>query len=308
MAFAVTAAVAVGAAAGAAFAADPAPAPAAQPAAQPAQPAAQQPAAQAAPAAQPAAPVSANANPASDVTAPAPTVTVDNPYGLDALWAQGDIVARGTLVILVIMSMSTWYILILKLVEQTRLLIRAKAANKTFWKSKTPSDGLKTLQADSPFYFVAASGLEAVEHHEGSLTDNIDLNTWVTMSVQRAVEQIVSRLQGGLAVLATVGSTAPFVGLFGTVWGIYHALTAIGIAGQASIDKVAGPVGEALIMTAIGLAVAVPAVLGYNWLVRRNKTCIEAVRNFSGDLHSILISGDAGQHKVNRSGSAAHAG
>ena len=114
----------------------------------------------------------------------------------------------------------------------------------------------------------------------------------MTLSIQRSVEQIVSRLQGGLAVLATVGSTAPFVGLFGTVWGIYHALTAIGIAGQACIDKVAGPVGEALIMTAIGLAVAVPAVLGYNWLVRRNKAAMESVRNFANDLHSVLLSGN----------------
>ena len=109
------------------------------------------------------------------------------------------------------------------------------------------------------------------------------------MGVQRSLDDVQSRLQDGLAFLATVGSTAPFVGLFGTVWGIYHALTAIGIAGQASIDKVAGPVGEALIMTAIGLAVAVPAVLGYNWLVRRNKITMEAVRGFSADLHGVLM-------------------
>jgi biopolymer transport protein ExbB len=242
------------------------------------------------------------------VTAAAPTTTIDNPYGLDALWAQGDDVARGTLVILVIMSMSTWYILVMKLIEQTRLLIRAKAANNRFWSSKTAAEGLTMLSTDSPFYFLAASGLEAVEHHEGSLVENVDLNTWVTLSMQRAVEQVVNRLQGGLAVLATVGSTAPFVGLFGTVWGIYHALTAIGIAGQASIDKVAGPVGEALIMTAIGLAVAVPAVLGYNWLVRRNRACIEAVRNFSSELHSVLISGGKTPRRSARSARAAKAG
>jgi biopolymer transport protein ExbB len=123
------------------------------------------------------------------------------------------------------------------------------------------------------------------------LTEQIDRHTWISMSIQRAVENINSRLQDGLAFLATVGSTAPFVGLFGTVWGIYHALTAIGIAGQASIDKVAGPVGEALIMTAFGLAVAVPAVMGYNWLIRRNKTAMETVRAFSGDLHNVLLSG-----------------
>jgi biopolymer transport protein ExbB len=120
-------------------------------------------------------------------------------------------------------------------------------------------------------------------------TKQLDLNTWVGMALQRAIDVVSNRLQGGLAFLATVGSTAPFVGLFGTVWGIYHALTAIGIAGQASIDKVAGPVGEALIMTAMGLAVAVPAVLGYNWLVRRNKVTMEAVRSFGADLHGVLM-------------------
>ena len=130
--------------------------------------------------------------------------------------------------------------------------------------------------------------MTASQHHEGTLVEQIDLHTWVTMSIQRAVEKVQSRLQDGLAFLATVGSTAPFVGLFGTVWGIYNALTAIGVSGQASIDKVAGPVGEALIMTAIGLAVAVPAVMGYNWLIRRNKSAMERVRNFSGDLHNVF--------------------
>ena len=123
------------------------------------------------------------------------------------------------------------------------------------------------------------------------MTESIDMNTWVGMSLQRAFDEISARLQGGLPLLATVGSTAPFVGLFGTVWGIYHALTAIGIAGQASIDKVAGPVGEALIMTAIGLAVAVPAVLGYNWMVSRNKTAMAQVRHFSSELQMVLLAG-----------------
>jgi biopolymer transport protein ExbB len=197
------------------------------------------------------------------------------------------------LIALAVMSASTWYILITKLLEQTQLLRQAKLANKTFWKAGSVAEGITTLNAKSPFYAVAATGISALEHHEGSLVESIDLNTWVTLSIQRVVDQIVSRLQGGLAVLATVGSTAPFVGLFGTVWGIYHALVAIGIAGQASIDKVAGPVGEALIMTALGLATAVPAVLGYNWLVRRNKLSVEKVRGFANDLHSVLLSGKA---------------
>jgi biopolymer transport protein ExbB len=234
----------------------------------------------------------------------AETAVVDNPYGLDALWAQGDFVARGTLLILIIMSAATWYILVLKLLEQTRLLRQAKSVYSTFWKAKSLDEGVKTLTVNTPFHFVATTGLEALEHHEGTLTEKIDLHTWVSLSIQRSVEQVVSRLQAGLAVLATVGSTAPFVGLFGTVWGIYHALTAIGIAGQASIDKVAGPVGESLIMTAIGLAVAVPAVLGYNWLVRRNKAAVDYLRSFSADLHSVLLSGTQNNVQLVRPGAA----
>ena len=225
--------------------------------------------------------------------APAPIAakeTVDNPYGLGALWEQGDFVARGTLIILVLMSMGSWYILVTKLYESLKLSQEAKGAQRTFFKSKSLRDGAQALKTGSAFRFIADSGIEASEHHEGALTENIDHNSWVSMSVQRSIDDINSRLQDGLAFLATVGSTAPFVGLFGTVWGIYHALTAIGIAGQASIDKVAGPVGEALIMTAIGVAVAVPAVLGYNWLVRRNKTAMDNVRSFGADLHAVLLS------------------
>lgn len=131
--------------------------------------------------------------------------------------------------------------------------------------------------------------MEASEHHEGALTENIDHSTWVTMNIERAVSEVNSRLQSGLGFLATVGSTSPFIGLFGTVWGILQALTAIGVAGQASIDKVAGPVGAALIMTALGLGVAVPAVLGYNWLVNRNKAVMGQVRAFAADLHGVLM-------------------
>ncbi|WP_395824857.1 MotA/TolQ/ExbB proton channel family protein [Collimonas sp.] len=223
--------------------------------------------------------------------APADHETVDNPYGLDALWKGGDFVARGTLIILVLMSMGSWYIIITKLIEQVKLMGQAKNAKQTFWKAATVEAGIASLKPNSAYRFIAQNGATSTEHHDGALLEQIDLNTWVTMSIQRSVEKVQSRLQDGLAFLATVGSTAPFVGLFGTVWGIYHALTAIGIAGQASIDKVAGPVGEALIMTAIGLAVAVPAVLGYNWLVRRNKSAMEEIRSFSADLHSVLLSG-----------------
>ncbi len=221
----------------------------------------------------------------------AEVVQVENPYGLAALWKTGDFVSKGTLLILVIMSGATWYVMAVKLIEQQKLFKEAKAAEKDFWQAKSVADGMGKLKVGGPFWYLVDRGVSASKHHEGTMVERIDLSTWVTMSVSRAVDAIQSNLTGGMAVLATVGSTAPFVGLFGTVWGIYHALTAIGISGQASIDKVAGPVGEALIMTAIGLAVAVPAVLGYNWLVRRNKNAMDLVRTFSSDLHSVLLSG-----------------
>jgi biopolymer transport protein ExbB len=258
--------------------------------------------AQAQPAAPAAAPAATPPEPASTAPAPTPaaapaqaaggtraTEIVDNPYGLEALWKGGDIVAKITLAILAIMSMGSWYIIITKVYEQFRMRLQARQADKSFWNAPTVRQGAEKLKEGSPYRFIAESGLEATTKHVG-LLGNVDLNTWISMSIQRAIDNVQSRTQDGLAFLATVGSTAPFVGLFGTVWGIYHALTAIGIAGQASIDKVAGPVGEALIMTAFGLAVAVPAVLGYNWLVRRNKAAMDMVRSFAADLHAVLLS------------------
>ncbi len=241
----------------------------------------------------PAAPDAATPAAPAPAAAPAAAVAkeeVTNPYGLDALWAQGDVVARGTLIIMIIMSMASWYVIFTKLFEQRKLLNSARKVDEGFWKAGSMKQAAATLDENSAFRYIAEQGVKADEHHEGTLVESIDRHTWITMSVDRAVGNIQSRSQDGLAVLATVGSTAPFVGLFGTVWGIYHALTAIGIAGQASIDKVAGPVGESLIMTAFGLAVAVPAVMGYNWLIRRNKTVMEKVRNFAGDVHNVLLS------------------
>jgi biopolymer transport protein ExbB len=249
------------------------------------------------PAAPAAAPAPAPSEPAAAQVAPAPkaqaashaTEVVDNPYGLEALWKGGDIVAKITLAILAIMSMGSWYIIITKVYEQFKMGNQARAADKSFWNAPSVKQGVDGLKDGSPFRFIAESGLEATTKHTG-LLGHVELNDWITMSIQRAIDNVQSRTQDGLAFLATVGSTAPFVGLFGTVWGIYHALTAIGIAGQASIDKVAGPVGEALIMTAFGLAVAVPAVLGYNWLIRRNKAAMDRVRSFGADLHAVLLS------------------
>jgi biopolymer transport protein ExbB len=255
-----------------------------------------------APATQPAAPATAPAADAPKAATPTPPPgagqgpavekeVIENPYGLEAMWKGGDFVSKGTLIILVIMSMGSWYIMFVKVYEQAKLFKEARRVQASFWQAASVQEGVNNLKAGSPFRFIAENGIKATSHHEGKLLEQIDLNTWVTMSIQRAVDNVSSRLQDGLAFLATVGSTSPFVGLFGTVWGIYHALTAIGIAGQASIDKVAGPVGEALIMTAFGLAVAVPAVLGYNWLVRRNKVALENLRAFGADLHMVLMSG-----------------
>jgi biopolymer transport protein ExbB len=241
----------------------------------------------AAPAPEAAAPVAAPAPAAAVAAAPAGEHD-DNPYGLGALWAQGDIVAKGTLLILVLMSMGSWYVIITKFFEQSKAAKFAKAAQDSFWSAASLRQGADGLAEESPFRFIAEKGLESANKHTG-LLGAVDFNTWSTQSIQRAIGNVQSRMQDGLAVLATVGSTSPFVGLFGTVWGIYNALVKIGMSGQASIDKVAGPVGESLIMTAIGLAVAVPAVLGYNWLVRRNKAIMEDVNAFGSDLHSVLL-------------------
>ena len=189
---------------------------------------------------------------------------------------------------MIIMSVGTWYIMISKLLELSKIGRQAKAAESTFWSAPTVAQGVETLKEQSPYRFISHAALESTKKHDGLLA-HISFSDWVAQSIQRATESVQSNMQNGLAFLASVASTAPFVGLFGTVWGIYNALVKIGVSGQASIDKVAGPVGEALIMTAIGLAVAVPAVLGYNFIVRKNKTTLERIRNFGSDLHSVLI-------------------
>jgi biopolymer transport protein ExbB len=226
------------------------------------------------------------------VAMPAAPAKVDNPYGIGALWAQSDLVAKAVLAILAIMSMGSWYVIVTKLLEQMRMGRQAKEVDNEFWNERTVQAGTAKLADGSPFRFIADAGVHATKKHDG-LRGKVDFADFVDLCIHRATERVQRRLSNGMSLLATVGSTAPFVGLFGTVWGIYHALTAIGIAGQASIDKVAGPVGESLIMTAIGLAVAVPAVLGYNWLLRRNITVMDDVREFSGELHSVILAGSA---------------
>jgi biopolymer transport protein ExbB len=219
---------------------------------------------------------------------PAIAPAVENPYGLAAVLVQGDWVAKTTLLLLILMSLASWYVLISKLLAQNRMQAMAKDAALALSKVSNLEQGAEAMAADSPYRFIVDASLEAVQQHP-SVAGQVDLNTWAAQSIERSVATVQSNTQQGLAVLATVGSTAPFVGLFGTVWGIYNALVKIGASGQASIDKVAGPVGEALIMTAIGLAVAVPAVLGYNWLVRRNKMGMDGVRAFGSNLHTTLL-------------------
>jgi biopolymer transport protein ExbB len=219
------------------------------------------------------------------------TVATENPYGLMAALQQGGIIAQSVFGILVFMSLVSWFIIITKYLDQRKVLTECKELEKKFWTAPDLKSGAAKLDKSSPFRQIVDDGLRAADHHEGRLTDKIDQHEWVTMALNRSATSVTSKLQGGLAFLASVGSTSPFIGLFGTVVGIYRALINIGLAGQASIDKVAGPVGEALIMTALGLAVAVPAVLGYNWLIRRNKDVNEKISNFSADVHGALVSG-----------------
>ena len=220
---------------------------------------------------------------------------VENPYGLGALIAQGNIVSRSILAILLIMSLMTWFIMITKYFDQRRQRLQGIEAEKEFWSATSLTDAIGKLKGGSnPFRALAETGKQAYEYHETNksrLSGAISTSDWISDSLQRTADAVISRMQSGLPVLASVGATAPFVGLLGTVIGIYNALIAIGVAGQASIDKVAGPVGEALIMTAFGLAVAVPAVLGYNILLRRNKAVQERVSHFTHELHAYLISG-----------------
>ena len=220
------------------------------------------------------------------------TLTVENPYGLQALWAQGDFIAKGVLILLALMSAYSWFIIFTKWWEQRRLLKQAAEAEKSFWAADNIKNGVGKLTGKGNiFKAIASEAIDSAEHHDSRMTQEVPLHEWIDNVIARGVARIGNALSTQLPFLATTGSTAPFIGLFGTVWGIYHALVSIGVAGQASIDKVAGPVGEALIMTAIGLAVAVPAVLGYNYLLGRNKTIMEKVKLFSSDLEQVIVSG-----------------
>ncbi len=217
--------------------------------------------------------------------------------GLFNVWAQGDAVTRCVLVLLLAMSLASWMVIVLKTLDLRRLSQQARQL-KSFWHASDFDAGLKTLNGEAnPFHALALEGRQAAAHlsddHSASaeLHEGFNLSDWLTRSLTHSIDDATAELQSGLAILASVGSTAPFVGLFGTVWGIYHALMAIGLSGQATIDKVAGPIGETLIMTALGLAVAIPAVLGYNALVRGNKGVFLKLNRFAHDLHAFFVTG-----------------
>ena len=219
---------------------------------------------------------------------------MDSQYGLMNLWNQGDVVTRGVALLLLAMSLASWMVIVIKVLDLRRYAVQARQT-EGFWHSNDFAEGVNKLGTDpaNPFRALATEGREATAHHHAQpqLHDSIDVSEWLTRSLRNSIDESTARLQAGLAVLASVGSTAPFVGLFGTVWGIYHALMSISAAGQATIDKVAGPIGEALIMTALGLAVAIPAVLGYNALVRGNKSIIMKLNRFAHDLHAYFVTG-----------------
>ncbi|KER69981.1 biopolymer transporter [Burkholderia cepacia] len=217
-------------------------------------------------------------------------------YGIANVWQQGDFVTRFIFVFLLSMSVVSWFVIVTKGLANRRLESLGKRAQTHFWSTSSINDGVAALGegGDNPYRTLVLAGREANEQHAGnepSMQGSLSASDWVARGLRNAFDDEVARLQNGLAVLGSIGSTAPFVGLFGTVWGIYHALMAIGISGQASLDHVAGPVGESLIMTAIGLFVAIPAVLGFNYVNRGNKRVSHRLNRFAHELHVYFVTG-----------------
>ena len=219
---------------------------------------------------------------------------MQSPFGLAHLWSQGDFVTRAVALLLLAMSLASWVVILVKALDLRRHAAQARRT-EAFWHAGNLAEGLERLGTEpgNEFHALAVAGRDATDHRSAQpqLHDSLDVSDWVTRCLRNSIDEATARLQAGLAVLASVGSTAPFVGLFGTVWGIYHALLSIGASGEATIDKVAGPVGEALVMTALGLAVAIPAVLGYNALVRGNKGIVMKLNRFAHDLHAYYVTG-----------------
>jgi biopolymer transport protein ExbB len=207
-------------------------------------------------------------------------------------WSQADVVGRSTAVLLLVMSIATWYLLLVKALHMWRVRRHAPEVTRTFWKAPDIEQAARqanAVAADNPFSVLAAELASGMRQHAAEvpgLSAALKRGDYAASILRAALQRASRQLDSGLGVLASIGATAPFVGLFGTVWGIYHALVAIGFTGQATLDKVAGPVGEALVMTALGIAVAVPAVLAYNFLLRANRDIARALDGFAQDLHA----------------------
>jgi len=220
-----------------------------------------------------------------------------NEYGMASLWAQGDLVGRGVALTLLLMSVASWTVIAVRVRDNLKLRRMAQQVRRDFWHARSIDAGKSSLSyraTENPFLELVIEGEEAVRHHTECRSDlhgTLNISDWVSSNLRRVIDDSAQRMQSGLTLLASIGSTAPFVGLLGTVWGIYHALIRIGATGSASLDQVAGPVGEALIMTAFGLFVAIPAVLGYNALVRSNKVLLAQLNRFANELHAYFVAG-----------------
>lgn len=220
-----------------------------------------------------------------------------NPYGLLALWNQGGWIIRLVALVLLGMSVMSWTIIVMRVWKAWKLFtLSGRVA--VFWKAPSFQKGLEMLETrpeGNPFHALAKEGMAAAAYYMDGpekLRERMGMAEWLTESLRGSLDESTAKMQGGLSVLASIGATAPFIGLFGTVWGIYHALVSIGISGQASIDRIAGPVGESLIMTALGLVVAIPAVLGYNALIRINRRFAGELNRFARQLYGVLLTGE----------------
>lgn len=227
-----------------------------------------------------------------------PTDTINSQLGVANFLAQADALSLFLLVMLALMSIATWYFIITKAIANQRMRKHAKGFLRAFWDApdlNVVANRLNQEQPKDPFSHLAHHGFRAIQQHGSKNSTRLieagSQEEFLTRSLRRAIEQDTARLESGLTVLASVGASAPFIGLFGTVWGVYHALVNIGMSGQSTLDKVAGPVGEALIMTALGLAVAIPAVLAYNFFTRSNRVVLSELDGFAHDLFAFMSTG-----------------
>ncbi|MDP2196605.1 MAG: MotA/TolQ/ExbB proton channel family protein [Rhodocyclaceae bacterium] len=228
---------------------------------------------------------------------------MENSLGFAHFLAHADGVARFILVVLAVMSIGTWYLIVTKGVRLWQAQKKSAVFLRAFWQAASLDAVARRLREEGvtdAFAHLVHHGFTAIEQHRGGKDESemerglIDAGTpdeFLTRALKRAIAQDKARMEYGQTFLATVASSAPFVGLFGTVWGIYHALVAIGMSGQGTLDKVAGPVGEALIMTALGLAVAIPAAIAYNAFARANRNTLAELNSFAHDLFTFLATG-----------------